>query len=73
MRLFAFVSTTAAYALAATIIYASILLHCGLGPDSPAACNNMADRQGAAIRVGAIIFYAVLAFAYWRRWPKLKG
>jgi hypothetical protein len=50
-----------------------VLLQCGLGPDSPAVCNTTADQQGAAFLLGAIIFHAVLAIAYWRRWPKLKG
>jgi len=71
--MFLFLLATGAYAAVACVIYLGLLLQCGLGPDSPAACNDSADRQSASFVVGSLIFYAVLAFAYWRRWPKLKG
>ena len=73
MRLFRFVLATGAYVVVASLIYLGLLLQCGLGPDAPAACNDSAESQSASFVVGAIIFYVVLAFAHWRRWPTLKG
>jgi hypothetical protein len=73
VRLIGFLLATVIYALVGAFVYLGILMKCGLGPGSSAACDITADRQGTAFLVGAIIFYAVLAFGYWRRWPKLKG
>jgi hypothetical protein len=62
-----FVAASFAYAVVAYIVYTGLILQCGLGSDSPTACNAAADRQSFSFAVGAIVFYAVLSAGYWWR------
>jgi hypothetical protein len=68
-----FVCASAGYAEVAYFIYVAVLLQCGLGPDSPAACDAAADKQSFDFAVRALVFYAVLSVGYWRCRSKSKG
>lgn len=71
MKAFAFGLGTLAYLLLAYFIWLQILLQCGLGPDSPVACNDKADRQSFSFVVGAVLFYLILSVGIW--WPRGKN
>ncbi len=66
MKVLIFLVTSAIYALVASFIWIQILLSCGLGPDSPAACNDRADHQAAIFAGIAIIVYGLFVIVYWR-------
>jgi hypothetical protein len=68
-----FVAASLAYAVVAYFIYTGLILQCGLGPDTPSACNDAADRQSFSFAVGAVVFYAVLSVGYWWRRGHSKG
>ena len=68
MKALIFVVASFAYAILAYFIALFLALQCGLGPDSPMACNATADRQVFSFAVGAIVFYAILSVRYW--WPR---
>jgi len=63
-----FVCASAAYLLIAYFVAIILMGECGMGPDSPIACNDAADRQILSFAVGAIVFYAILSVRYW--WPR---
>ena len=66
MKVLIFVAASAGYAVLLYVIYLAIMLQCGFGPDSSVTCNDSADRQAFSFAVGALVFYAILSFAYWR-------
>jgi hypothetical protein len=61
------------YTLSVYLIYRGLTLQCGMGPDSPAACNDGADRQSFSFALGAVVFYAVSSVGYWRYRSKSKS
>jgi hypothetical protein len=68
-----FIGASVLYALIAYFIYLTLILQCGLGPDSPASCNDAADRESFSFAVGAVVFYAIVSVGYWRYWSKSKS
>jgi hypothetical protein len=66
MKLALFAILTVGYLVVAVFVWLQILLQCGMGPDSPAACNVRADQQAVIFGVLAPIGYALLAVVYWR-------
>ncbi len=66
MRVMIFAIASLGYALAATFVWFPILLSCGLGTDSPVACNAEADFRAKVFVAGAVAFYGVATFIYWR-------
>jgi len=68
-----FIGASVVYAIIAYFIYLALTLQCGLGPDSPTACNDVADRQSFSFAVGAVVFYAILSVGYWRYPSKSKS
>ena len=73
MKALIFVVLSVAYAIVACFTFLALALRCGMGPDSPAACNDVADRQAFSFAVGALVFYAILSVGYWRYWSKSKS
>ena len=67
MRPLGFLAVSIAYAAAATFVWMQILLQCGLGPDSPVACNQRADDQAFWFLLGAVALYVVFLIYIWRR------
>ena len=72
MRPVGFLAVSIAYAAVATFVWMQILLKCGLGPDSPAVCNQRADEQAFWFSVGAVALYVVFSIYIWRR-KRAKG
>ena len=66
MKPFALIAVSAVYALVAGFIWMLILLQCGLGPDSPVACNERADSQAFWFVIAAVAFYLIVSIAIWR-------
>ena len=67
MRLAIFLLVSLAYGFCAYVAFLLITLRCGLGPDSPAACNDAADRDAAIMLMVAGVVYLIGAAAFWRR------
>ena len=65
MKLGLFAILTVAYLVIATFVWLQILLQCGMGPDSPAACNAQADSQSYIFIMAALVGYLLLAIVYW--------
>jgi hypothetical protein len=68
-----FISASVGYAIVAFFIFFLLILQCGLGPDSPVACNDSAETQAFSFAVGAFVFYAILSVGYWRYRSKSEG
>ena len=67
MKFLGFLVLSAIYGALACFVCLQIIFSCGLGPESQVSCNESADRNAAIFAISAIIFYAVLAFLFWRR------
>lgn len=67
MKLFFFLVLSVIYAVVAATISIIIVTQCGLGPDSPVACNKSADNQGLIFNLVGLAIYIGLSFFYWRR------
>ena len=60
-----FIFATSACALVILCVYLAILLSCGMGPDSPAACNDPANIDAHRFLVGAAIAYLAVGLVLW--------
>jgi hypothetical protein len=58
------------YGLIGIFIYMQVLLQCGLGPDSPVACNERVDEQLPFVIPALVIVYIIGALLFWRRRSK---
>jgi hypothetical protein len=62
-----FCSLSLLFAIVATYAWLCILMSCGMGPDSPAACNRIADSDAHIFSISAWVAYAIFTVIYWRR------
>ena len=62
-----FISVSVMWAMVGAIIWAAIQFDCGLGPDSPEACNIEADSKARRFLIFLPIAYAIFAATYWSR------
>ena len=70
MRLTVFLIASFAYAFVGVLIYSQVLLQCGLGPESPLACNERVDKQLPFVIPGLVIVYIVGSILFWGRRSK---
>jgi hypothetical protein len=68
-----FILASGFYWLVCIFIAGSILLSCGLGPDSSEQCNIEADRNAIRFAVSALLFYGVVSIGVWRTSRRLRG
>jgi hypothetical protein len=67
MRLILFTLLSLGFWFCVYVMELLIMLRCGLGPDSPVACNDAADRDAVIALIVAGIIYLLGAAAFWRR------
>jgi len=67
VRLFTYLVGSAIFATIASVVWLLIALQCGMGPDSPVACNERADQQAHLFALGSITVFLILSFFFWRR------
>ena len=67
MKLFNFLIGSSLYFFISMFTYFVILTQCGMGPDSPVACNLRAVDQGFGFILVALAVYLGLSLIFWRR------
>jgi hypothetical protein len=67
MRGLLFVSLSVVWVVIGGLIWFSIKLSCGMGPDSPLACNMNADYQASLFLVFLLVGYGLFSLMYWSR------
>jgi hypothetical protein len=67
MRLILFVFLSLGFGFCVYIMELLIILRCGLGPDSPVACNAAADRDAQTALIVAGVVYLLGSAAFWLR------
>jgi hypothetical protein len=65
MKLALFAILTVVHLSVAAFVWLQIVLQCGMGPDSAAACNVQADAQADIFVMAALLAYLLLAIVYW--------